>query len=117
MREMPELMIEARDLHRSFKNKETVAGINFTARRSEISGLKNNCWRPFAVANRLLVFLMPLLFMPFHHRTSGNLGGSIPIASTLFRRFFDMLVLTLLFRAHPPQRLLFLRHIFLLWLR
>ena len=34
-----ELMIEARDLRRSFKEKEAVAGISFTVRRGEIFGL------------------------------------------------------------------------------
>src|SRR2546422_8437877 len=34
-----ELMIEARDLRRTFGSKEAVAGISFTARRGEIFGL------------------------------------------------------------------------------
>ena len=36
---MPELMIEAHDLRRTFGSKEAVAGINFTTRRGEIFGL------------------------------------------------------------------------------
>jgi ABC-2 type transport system ATP-binding protein len=36
---MPELMIEAQDLRRTFGTKEAVAGISFTTRRSEIFGL------------------------------------------------------------------------------
>ena len=35
----PELMIEARDLRRSFTTKEAVAGISFTTRKGEIFGL------------------------------------------------------------------------------
>jgi ABC-2 type transport system ATP-binding protein len=35
----PELMIEARDLRRSFATKEAVAGISFTTRKGEIFGL------------------------------------------------------------------------------
>ena len=34
-----DIMIEARDLRRTFKHKEAVAGISFTARRGEIFGL------------------------------------------------------------------------------
>lgn len=34
-----DIMIETRELRRSFKNKEAVAGISFTARRGEIFGL------------------------------------------------------------------------------
>jgi len=36
---MPELMIEAHDLRRTFGSKEAVAGISFTTRRGEIFGL------------------------------------------------------------------------------
>ncbi|MBA2284547.1 MAG: ABC transporter ATP-binding protein [Ktedonobacteraceae bacterium] len=36
---MPELMIEARDLRRTFGTKEAVAGISFSVRRGEIFGL------------------------------------------------------------------------------
>lgn len=36
---IPELMIEAHDLRRTFGSKEAVAGINFTTRRGEIFGL------------------------------------------------------------------------------
>src|SRR6185503_10724743 len=54
----------------------------------------------------LLAFFVAFLLVFLHHRTSGNFRRTRAIAPAFLSALFDVLVLALLFLAHPSQMFL-----------